>query len=200
MYEGSRITDAAAYHVRQGEVRGAVRLVRKRTPERFRWRKAVAGVSQVAGKLAGIERLRVEEPVRELVLDLDDGDLQREVVLDARKAGVDLDRGEILPHATLADLRRASFLVGVDVRRIRRYTKLPEGFGDPVDTAACIVIGRTLSEYHRLRAHKLWLRVPDPDGPVPLRKHHLMMLQRADRDRTESERWAALAKTLIEGN
>ncbi len=177
-----------------------MRIVRKRTPERFRWRKAVAGVNSIAGKLRGIERLRVEEPVREIVLDLHDQDLQREVVLDARKVGVDLDRGEILPHATLADLRRLSYLSGVDVRRIGRYTKLPEGFGDVIDTAACVVIGRTLSEYHRKRAHNLWLRVPDPDGPQTLRKHHRMMLHRAEQERAESERWAAMSKALIGGN
>ncbi|MCA9610321.1 MAG: hypothetical protein KC619_32220 [Myxococcales bacterium] len=173
--------------------------MRKRTPERFRWRSAVAGVTKVAGKLRGLDRVRVEEPVREMVLDLYDIDLRREVILDARRAGVDLDRGEVLPHATLADLRRLSYLAGVDVGRIGRYTKLPEGFGDPIDTAASIVVARTLSEYHRRRAHKLWLNAPDPDGPSPLRKHELIMLERADQERYESERWAALAKALIQG-
>ena len=177
-----------------------MRIVRKRTPEGFRWRKAVAGVNSIAGKLRGMERLRVEEPVREIVLDLDDQELQREVVLDARKVGVDLDRGEVLPYATLADLRRLSYMVGVDVRRVGKYTRLPDGFGDKIDTAACIVVGRTLSEYYRTRAHKLWLRVPDPDGPEKLRKHHRIMLQRANVDRTESERWGALSKALAAGN
>ncbi len=200
MYTGSRVTDAAQFHVRRGEMVGAVRVVKKRIPERFRWRAAVAGVTKVAGKLRGLERVRVEEPVREIVLDLHDGDLRREVILDARRVGVDLDRGEVLPHSTLADLRRLSFLAGVDVRRIARYTKLPEGFGDPIDTAASIVVARTLSEYHRRRAHKLWLHAPDPDGPSPLRKHELIMLDRADQERREAERWAALAKALIQGS
>ena len=199
MYSGSRVTDAAQFHVRRGEMQGAGRVVRKRTPERFRWRSAVAGVTKVAGKLRGLDRVRVEEPVREMVLDLYDGDLRREVILDARRVGVDLDRGEILPHATLADLRRLSYLAGVDVGRIGRYTKLPEGFGDPIDTAASIVVARTLSEYHRRRAHKLWLSAPDPDGPSPLRKHEIIMLERADQERFEAERWSALAKALIQG-
>jgi len=199
MYQGSRVTDAAAFHVRRGDLRPAVRIVRKRVPERFRWRKAVAGVTKGVSKLRGAERFKVEEPVRELVLDLPDVDLRREVILDARRTGVDLDRGEVLPHLTLADLRRLSFLAGVEVGRVGRYTKLPLGFGDPIDTAACICIGRTLSEYHRRRAHKLWLNVPDPDGPDALRKHHRFMLDRADRERTEAERWAALSKSLIAG-
>ncbi|MBX3272300.1 MAG: hypothetical protein KF729_18720 [Sandaracinaceae bacterium] len=199
MNSGSRVTDAAHYHVRRNEMQGAVRVVRQRVPERFRWRAAVAGVTKVAGKLRGLERVRVEEPVREMVLDLADADLRREVILDARKVGMDLDRGEVLPHATLADLRRLSFLAGVDVTRIGRYTKLPEGFGDPIDSAASIVVARTLSEYHRRRAHKLWLHAPDPDGPTPLRKHELILLERADQERAESDRWAALAKALIAG-
>lgn len=195
--EGSRVTDAASFHVRRGELKGAVRIVRTRTPERFRWRTAVSGVNHAAAKLRGMERMRVEEPIREMVLDLGDSDLRREVVLDARKSGVDLDRGELLPHLTLADLRRMAFLVGVDPSRIARYTRLPGGFGDPIDTAACVVVGRALSESYRRRAHKLWLSVPDPEGPVRLMKHHQIMLERADRDRTESERWQALAKSLL---
>src|SRR5690606_29521789 len=125
--------------------------------------------------------------------------LRREVILDARRVGVDLDRGEVLPHLTLADLRRLSFLAGVEVGRVGRHTQPPEDFGQASDTAACIVVGRALSDHHRRRAHKLWLSVPDPDGPVTLRKHHHFMLERADRDRVEAERWSALAKALLAG-
>ncbi|HJL17970.1 MAG TPA: hypothetical protein RMH99_20055 [Sandaracinaceae bacterium LLY-WYZ-13_1] len=174
-------------------------MVRRRQPERFRWKSAVAGVNRIAGKLRGMDRMRIEEPVRELVLDLGDDTLRREVVLDARKVGVDLDRGELLPRLTLADLRRLSFLAGVDVGRVGRYTRLPHDFGAPIDTAACVVIGRALAEHHRRRAHKLWLSVPDPDGPELLRPHHRFMLERADRDRAESERWGALAKAILTG-
>ncbi|MFK7988045.1 MAG: hypothetical protein AB8I08_18640 [Sandaracinaceae bacterium] len=156
-------------------------------------------MNKVAGSLRGRDRMKVEEPVREIVLDLPDTELQTEVVLDARRVGVDLDRGELLPSMTLADLRRLSFLAGCDVRRVGKYTKLPKDFGEPIDTAACVVVGRALSEHHRSRAHKLWLSVPDPDGPEPLRKHHRFMLHRADRDRLEAERWAALSKALLAG-
>lgn len=197
--DGSRVTDATIFHMRRGEARGAVRVVRKRPPERFRWRTAVSGVSRFAGKLRGLERMRVEEPIRELVLDLGDPSLRREVILDARRAGVDLDRGEVLPHLTLADLRRVAFLAGVDATRIARHTKLPGSFGDPIDTAACVVVGRGLSEYHRRKAHKLWLSVPDPDGPVKLKRYQRFMLERADRERAEAERWSALAKSLLDG-
>jgi len=193
------VTDAAGFHMRRGEYKGAVRVVRKRTPERFRWRTAVGGVSKVAAKLRGLERMRVEEPLREMVLDLGDASLRREVVLDARRVGVDYDRGEVLPHLTLADLRRVAYLAGVDPARIARYTKLPGGFGDPIDTAACVVVGRMLGEHHRRRAHKLWLSVPDPDGPVVLRKHHRFMLERAERERAEAERWMAVSKSLLSG-
>lgn len=199
MFQGSRVTDAISFHARRGELRGAVRIVRTRTPERFRWRKAVAGVNKVAGTLRGMDRMRVEEPIREVVLELPDDDLRREVILDARRVGVDLDRGEVLPHLTLADLRRLSFLAGVEVGRVGRHTQLPEDFGQAIDTAACIVVGRALSDHHRRRAHKLWLSVPDPDGPVSLRQHHHFMLERAERDRVEAERWGALAKALLAG-
>lgn len=197
MFQGARITDVVSYHAQRGEMRGAVRVVRERPAEGFRWRKAVAGVSRVTGALRGMERLRVEEPVRELVLDLEDASLQREVVLDARKVGVDLDRGELLPHHTLRDLRRLSVVHGVELAHIGRYTRLPRDLAAPVDTAACAVVGRALAEHHRKKAHRLWLAVPDPDGPEPLREHHRFMLDRAERDRREAERWAGLAKALL---
>ncbi len=59
------------------------------------------------------------------------------------------------------------------------------------------MVGRTISEHHRTKAHRLWLDVPDPDGPEPLRLHHRYMLDRAERSRREAERWAKLAKALI---
>lgn len=198
MYEGVRVTDAAAFHVRRGELKGAVRTVRRRAPEGYRWRKAVANVSGVTGQLRGYDRMRVEEPIRELILDLRDEGLQREVVLDARRVGVDLDRGEILPGQTFGDLWRLAFENDVEISRIGRYTKLPTNFATPVDTAACALIGRHLATHHRKRAHRLWLAVPDPDGPEQLRDHHRFMLDRAERDRSESERWATLARALLE--
>ena len=76
---------------------------------------------------------------------------------------------------------------------------VPEDFGTPIDTAASIVVSRYLSEYHRKRAHKLWLAVPDPDGPAPLRLHERYMLERAERERVVAERWAALARGLLAG-
>lgn len=197
MFQGARITDVVNYHAQRGEMRGAVRIVRERPAERFRWRTAMAGVNKVAGSLRGMDRLRIEEPIRELVLDLSDVGLQREVVLDARKVGVDLDRGEVLPQHTLRELRRLTLVHGVKVADIGRYTKLPLDLSAPVDTAACAVVGRALAEHHRKKAHRLWLSVPDPDGPEPLREHHRFMLARAERDRAEAERWAALAKALL---
>lgn len=197
MFQSGRITDVVSYHTQHGEMKGAVRVVRQRPAERFRWRRAVAGVNQVAGSLRGMERLRIEEPVREMVLDLDDTFLRREVILDARKVGVDLDRGELLPHHTLRDLRRLSAEHRVELAHLARYMKLPRALAAEVDTAACVVVGRALAEHHRKKAHRLWLAVPDPDGPEPLRQHHRFMLDRAERDRAEAERWAALATSLL---
>lgn len=197
MWKGARVTDVVNYHARRGELRGAVRVVRQRPAERFRWRSAVAGVNKVASGLRGLDRMRVEEPIREIVLELPDASLRREVVLDARRVGVDLDRGELLPRHTLSELRRLSTLHEVELSHLARYTKLPRDLAAPIDTAACVVVGRTLAEHHRQKAHRLWLDVPDPDGPEPLRMHHRYMLERAERSRREAERWAELAKALL---
>src|SRR4051812_9048594 len=94
---GARVTDEVIYWRMRGELRRAVRVVRVRKPERLRWRAALATVTEAAAPLRGFDRMVVEEPVREIVLDLDDRILRREAVLDARQHGVDLDRGEVLP-------------------------------------------------------------------------------------------------------
>ena len=195
---GARVTDAVIYEQRRGESKRAVRIVRGRRPDRLRWRSAVSVVNAGAGKLRGLERMRIEEPVRELVLDLGDPVLQREVVLDARRFDIDLDRQEILPVHTMGDLRRFAFLVGADMQAIQRYVDLPEDFGAPVDTAGCVLVGRAMANHYQHRAQRLWLDLPDPDAPGPRthREHHMAERARADADR--ARRWAALASRLIQ--
>jgi hypothetical protein len=197
MTAGARITDAVSHFRSRGNLKSAVKLVRTRVPERHRWRAAVSALTLDAGRMAaGGDRMRVEEPIRELVLDLNDDLLKREVVLDARLHKVDLDRGEILPHWSLGDLRRLSFLARTDLELLARYVRLPQHFTEVIDTAAVVLAGRAFSHMFRQRAQRLWLSVPDQDGPEPHMKHHSYILQRADQDAERSRRWGALSKTL----
>src|SRR5262245_41429195 len=136
---GVRVTDEVNFWRTRGELRRAVRIVRTRKPERLRWRAALASVTESAGPLRGLGRARIEEPVRELVLDLDDRILRREAVLDARRHGVDLDRGEILPMRTRWDLKRSAFLIGVDHEILGHYVKLPADFARRIDPAGVVV-------------------------------------------------------------
>ncbi len=192
------MTDAVDFYQRRGEVRGAVKVVRVRNPERFRWRSAVSNLTSSAGRLRGLERMRLEEPIREMVVELPDLELKREVVLDARRGGVDLDRGEVLPVRTMGDVRRFAHLTGTDMERLQRYVKLPEEFATPVDTAGVVLVGRAYAAAHRRNAQKLWLRLPDPDGPEEWRLHHRIMAERARREAQLSERWSAFAKAVVD--
>ena len=193
----ARVTDAVAFEARRGENKRAMRVVRARRPDRLRWRSAVSVVNAGAGRLRGLERLRIEEPVREMVLDLDDSVLKREVVLDARRYDVDLDRGEVLPFHSMGDLRRYAFLVGADIRTIMRYVDLPEDFGAPIDTAGCVLVGRAMANHYRRRAQRLWLELPDPDAPRQRMRHEEMMAERATRDAETARRWDAFARRLL---
>lgn len=196
---GARITDAVTYFKQRNENRGAVRLVRKRPPDRFRWRKAVSSLSSRAGKLRGRDRMTIEEPVREVVMDLGDGILRREVVLDARRWNVDLDRGEVLPSHRMGDLRRYVYLVGADMRVIERYVDIPDDFEAPIDTAGCTLVARAMANHHRRRAQRIWLELPDPDDPdaPPLMPHQRFMAERAAQDAEIARRWAALGQKLV---
>jgi hypothetical protein len=196
MTAGARITDAVTHFRTRGNLKSAVRLVRTREPERLRWRAAVCALTHDAGQMLGGDRMRVEEPIREMILSLGDAFLQREVVLDARLHRVDLDRGEILPRWTFGELRRMSYLAGTELDMLGRYIQLPFEFDSPIDTAAVVLAGRAFANTFRQRAERLWLSVPDQDGPGPKLKHHQYMLERANQDAERSRRWAALAKTL----
>jgi hypothetical protein len=197
---GVRVTDEVSFWQRRGDLRRAVRVVRERTPERLRWRAAVSTVTEVAGGLSGSDRTRIEEPVREVVLDLQDKILRREVVIDARRFGVDFDRFEILPVRTRWDLTRTAYLTGVEPELIERYLSLPADFGKPIDTAGVAVISRALAATHKQRADKLVERVGEIGPSRALAKHEHIMLERADHERDRARRWAALSKTLLEGS
>jgi hypothetical protein len=198
MYDGSRVTDAVDYWKRREELKRAVGIVRARQPERFRWRKAIASVSESTGPLRGITRARIEEPIREIVLDLSDDVLKREIIIDARRAGVDLDRGEVLPRKTLAEIRMAARAAGIDLTRVGRHLRLPDDGLAMVDLAGVLVVGRALGDHFRNKAQRLMLSVPDPDGPEQLRLHHRILLERAASERSESQRWYAFARSVLE--
>jgi hypothetical protein len=195
----ARVTDEVSFWSKRGELRHAVRAVRTRKPERLRWRAALSTLTEAAAPLRGHERARIEEPVREIVLDLGDRILRRESVLDARRHGVDLDRGEILPRLTRWDLKRTAFLTGVDHELIAHYLSLPADFSRPIDTAGVVVISRALAGNHKQRADRLALRVGATQDRA-LARHEQIMLERADYERDLARRWAALSKTLLDGS
>jgi hypothetical protein len=196
---GARVTDEIEFFRRKGQLQQTVRVIRARVPERLRWRAGVAAVSQIAGSLRGRDRMRIEEPIREIVLDLEDRLLRRESVLDARRVGVDLDRGEVLPQLTRWDLRRNAFLTGVDHLALAPYMHLPEEYSAPIDTAAAVLISRALSDAHKKRADRLLARLPS-ESDVSLARHEQFMLERSGRDKDQARRWLALARILVDGS
>jgi hypothetical protein len=199
MAQGARVTDEIDFYKRRGQLQSAVRVIRARTPERLRWRAAVAAVTAVAGDLRGRDRMRIEEPVREIVLDLEDRILRRESVLDARRSGVDLDRGEVLPPHTRWDLRRTAFLTGVDNEVLSRHLRLPAEYSRPIDTAAVVIVSRALAQAHKQRAERLLARLATATQ-MQLARHEQYMLERAERDKDLARRWIALAKVMVEGS
>ncbi len=48
---------------------------------------------------------------------------------------------------------------------MRRDVALPTSFDAQIDTAAVVLAGRAFANAHRQRAERLWLSVPDQDGP-----------------------------------
>ncbi|MCA9582109.1 MAG: hypothetical protein KC416_09980 [Myxococcales bacterium] len=184
------------FYKHRGEMRGAVRAVRARKPERLRWRSAVGSLTQVAGQLRGRDRMRVEEPVREVVLDVTDRNLQTEIVLDARRNGVDLDRGEVLPGRTMGDIRRYAFLTQTDLAIVQKYVKLPIlDFHRRVDTAGVVLVARALSHHRRRRAHRFWLELPDEESGL-VHPYQKEISARAEWEMDQSRRWGAFAKAV----
>lgn len=153
--------------------------------------------------------MRIEEPIREVVLDLADPELQRAVVLDARRAGMDLDRGEILPIRTVSDVRRFAFLTGTDLSLIEKFVALPLDFQQRVDTAAIAVVGNAYAEAHRRRAQRVWANVrPATPGvteastvvrAAPESNAAKALKQRAQREARLGERWSAFSRAICGG-
>ena len=196
MTAGGRITDEVETFKRVGDLRNAVRIVRSRRPERLRWRTAVASMTQEAGQRRGSSRVFIEEPIREIVLDIDDRILRRETVLDARRVGVDLDRGEVLPQHTRWDLKRTAYLVGVDHDAIARYTALPLDFDQPIDTGAVVLVSRSLAHYFAERAEKL----SAAQNTAPAYSRQQLIADRVQLEREQARRWAALSRALSQGS
>jgi hypothetical protein len=194
MPEGARITDAVTHLRQEGNLGGAVRLVRARRPERLRWRAAVSALIHDAANMQGRARMRIEEPIRELVLQLDDAILRREVVLDARLHRVDLDRGEVLPRWTVGDLRRLAFLARTDLALLQRYVPLASDYDANIDTAAVVLAGRALANVARQRAEQLasGLSARDAASIEAQRTLH----ERIKRESEQSKGWSALSKAL----
>lgn len=194
----SRITDAVDFFHQKGDLKSAVKVVRDREPEPLRWRNAVGTLTEAASEFHGLERMRVEEPVREIITEISDAELRREVVLDARKFGMDLDRGEFLPSRSVADVMRYCFLANTDINFLKKFVRVAEDLKAPVDTAAVTVIARSIAEYHRKRANHLFLQIPDEEDPEPYRPHHEIMASRAQHEKNESKKWSHVARCLIE--
>ena len=196
MYTGMRVTDAVTYYRHHGEMRGSIHVVKMRRPDKLRWRSAVHSVTHAAAALGGRDRMRVEEPVREIILDLNDKELRRDVVLDARKSGLDLDRGEILPRHSFGDLNRMVYLSGTSLDIVRRYVRLPDDFFAPVDTAGITVVSRALADHFRKRSHKITQALAATAGAIQ-RVQYNFMQEKAEHDADLGRRWGALAKALV---
>ena len=196
---GSRVTDAVEFFRQREEHRQAVRLVRARSPETRRWRLAVSKLSATVSSLRGRERSFVDEPLREMVVDLEDRALRAEVVLDARRANVDWDRGEITAPKTMGDLRRATFLAGIELALLRPHVTVPEDSFAPTDAAGVIVTGRAFAlAYHR-RAQRLVLELPLVDDSSRLSIRQQGIAAQVARDDRDAKRWNALSKAMLDG-
>lgn len=198
---GGRVTDEVNFWRDRGQLRRAIRAVRTRKPERLRWRSALSALTSSAGSLRGFHRSLIEEPVREIVLDLEDRMLRREAVLDARRFGVDLDRGEVLPLCTRWDLKRTAFLTGLDHELLGRYVRLPSDYSQPMDTAGVVLASRALAGAHKRRAVSLTEHIErqHEDSSVTMVNYRALISRRVQHENEQARRWAALSKTLLQG-
>lgn len=161
-------------------------------------------MTAAAVQCRGLARARIEEPIREMILDMDDRILRRETVLDARRVGLDLDRGEVLPLHSRWDLKRSAFLVGVEHDLLGRYMELPEDYTRPIDTSGAVLLSRAFANALSARADRLVSRVPQDAGGLvgaeALRRHQRLLLERAAYEREQAQRWVALSQVLVHGS
>jgi hypothetical protein len=160
----TRVTDEVGFFCKRGELPAAVNMVQQRDPDFHRWRRAFSSVARVScAWLQGRALLRTESALREVIDALPDPRLAKELILDAREAGIGMDLGDPLPVWTAHGLMRLAGEHGIDLVLLARIAPLPVQGTEPLDTAGVVLAARDMSRRHRQRAQALFLELPEDD-------------------------------------
>lgn len=192
-----RVTDEVVARSEQGDLPGAVEVVRRRRPDARRWRMAVGVVARRSIEVAhGFERHCAEEALREIVINVGDRALRRETVLDVRLQGLDIDRGDVLPRWRIGELRRLAYLLDLELDAVAAHVPLPDGFSQGIDTPGVVLTGRHLAGLHRHNAERQLRRLPDAVKTARMSSHQAKILSTAQWASERARRWNTLAEHL----
>lgn len=195
-----RVTDEVEARSKDGDLPGAVEIVRRRRPDARRWRTAVTVVAKRSVEVVrGLERHCAEEALREIVLGVHDPGLRCETVLDVRLQGMDLDRGEVLPRWRIGELRRLAYLLDLELDAVAAHVPLPEGFSRGIDTPGVVLTGRHLAGLHQHNAVRQRRRLPDQVEGKRLDAQQTRLLETAQWAAERARRWSTLAEHLAYG-
>lgn len=196
----ARVLDEVVARSEQGDLPGAVDVVRRRRPDARRWRAAVTVVARRSLEVSyGFERRCAEEALREIVGRVDDRALRCETVLDVRMQGIDIDRGDVLPRWRIGELRRLAYLLDLELDAVAAHVPLPDGFSNAIDTPCVVLTGRHLAGLHRHNADRQLRRLPDSVEVARMSSHQAKLLQTAQWASERARRWNTLAEHLAYG-
>jgi hypothetical protein len=157
----TRVSDEAAILCRRRDFPRAVNVLQRRAAERRRWRHAFRLVTVLGDRaLDGSRRVWMEGALRDVVAQVRDLRLQRELVVEARAAQVRFDLGAPLPAWTARTLWHLADTLEIPMQYITRVTALPPTLQAPVDTAQVVVDFRRTAEAHRALAAQLGATLP----------------------------------------
>ncbi|MBI5513251.1 MAG: hypothetical protein HY909_05745 [Deltaproteobacteria bacterium] len=198
----TRVSDEAAILCRRKDFPRAVNVLQRRRSERRRWRHAFRLVTVLGDRaLDGARRSWMEGALREVVAQVADTQLQRELVVEARAAQVRFDLGAVLPGWTGRSLWRLADSLEIPMQYVALVTSLPAALTVPLDTAQVVLDFRRTAEAHRVVAAQLgatlppWAQFQEAKGALdPALKQRLNTV-RAQHE--ASRRWRAFAGRLL---
>lgn len=194
----TRVSDDAAILVQRMDFPRALNVLQRRAPDHRRWRWAFRRVtSGVNVRLDQSRKRWMQSGLDEIVSNVEDRWLQRELAIDYRTGlGVDTELS-VLPRYTARDLWRIAEQYGLPMEYLAHVTELPRFIDAPIDTTRVVIDCRRTAEAHRDEARNLLAGIA-PTETVPLADQ----LQRiaADAQRDAEARWRALGQRLAHGN
>jgi hypothetical protein len=196
-HDYTRVSEDTAILCRRQDFPRAMNVLQRRPPDHRRWRVGLRNVATSAGRvLQGSRRWWLGGAIRELVSEVPNPWLQRELAVDLFATGTGFEPPDLLPHWTARDVWGLADGVGLPMEYVAQVTALPGYIDARVETARLVLDFRRTALAHHEHARRLAAAttkdLTEVRGYAPWAAR-----VEIDAQRDAAERWRALAMHLL---